>query len=87
MLGLLSVCAMELPDPAVAPVMPPVVVPIVHVNVLAVLAVSPMLVALPLQIAAVLAVVTTGVGLTVTVIVYGLPGHAGEAVDVGVTIY
>jgi hypothetical protein len=34
-----------------------------------------------------LAVVTTGVGLTVTVIVYAGPGHDGVAVDVGVTIY
>src|SRR5205085_1787958 len=46
-----------------------------------------MLVAVALQIVAVLAVVTTGVGLTVTVIVYGVPGHAGVAVEVGVTIY
>lgn len=87
MLGLLSVCAIVAPDPAVAPVMPPVMVPIVHVKLLGALAVRPILVVAPLQIAAVFAVVTTGVGLTVTVIVYGLPGHAGEAVDVGVTIY
>jgi hypothetical protein len=47
----------------------PVIVPTVHVNVLAVLAVKAILVAVLLQIAAVLAVVTAGVGLTVTVIV------------------
>jgi hypothetical protein len=67
--------------------MPPVIVPTVHVNVLAADAVNAILVAVALQIVAVLAVVTTGVGLTVTVIVYGVPGHAGVAVDVGVTIY
>ncbi len=60
---------MVAPLPAVAPVMPPVTVPTVHVNVLAALAVSAILVAVPLQIVAVLAVVTTGLGFTVTVIV------------------
>ena len=83
----MSVCAIVAPDPFDAPVMPPVIVPMVHVNVLAALAVSPMLVAVALQIEAVLAVVTAGIGFTVTVIVYGEPGHAGVAVDVGVTIY
>jgi hypothetical protein len=68
-------------------VMPPVIVPIVQVNVLAAVEVNAILVADPLQIAAVFAVVTAGVGLTVTVIVYGAPGQAGVAVDVGVTIY
>ena len=67
--------------------MPPVIVPIVHVNVLAEVAVNAIFVAVALQIAAVFAVVTTGVGLTVTVLVYGDPGQAGVAVDVGVTIY
>jgi hypothetical protein len=67
--------------------MPPVIVPTVHVNVLAALAVNAILVAVLLQIAAVLAVVTAGVGLTVTVMVYGAPGHVVLAVDVGVTIY
>jgi hypothetical protein len=65
----------------------PVIVPTVQVNVLAAVAVNAILVAVPLQIAAVFAVVTAGVGLTVTVIVYGAPGHAVVAVDVGVTIY
>jgi hypothetical protein len=69
LLGLFNVCAIVLPDDAVAPVMPPVTVPMVHENVLAALAVSEMFVEVPLQIAAVLAVVTTGVGLTVTVMV------------------
>ena len=67
--GLVSVCAMVAPEPALAPVMPPVIAPMVQVNVLGVEAVSAMFVAVPLQIAAVLAVVTAGVGLTVTVMV------------------
>jgi hypothetical protein len=57
------------PLPAVAPVMPPVTVPTVQVNVLAALAVNAMLVEVLLQIDFVEAVVTTGVGLTVTVMV------------------
>jgi hypothetical protein len=87
LLGLLNVWAIVLPDDAVAPVIPPVTVPIVHANVLGAVAVSGMLVAVLLQIAALLAVVTAGVGLTVTVIVYGDPGQAVLAVDVGVTMY
>jgi hypothetical protein len=65
----------------------PVIVPTVHVNVLAALAVKAMFVAVPLHIVAVFAVVTTGVGFTVTVIIYGAPGQAGVAVDAGVTMY
>jgi hypothetical protein len=85
--GLESVCAIVDPLPALAPVILPVIVPTVQVNELAALAVNAMLVVLPLQIVAVLAVVTTGFGFTVTVIVYEGPGHAGLAVDVGITIY
>jgi hypothetical protein len=66
---LVNVCAIVAPLPAVAPVIAPVMVPIVQVNVLAAVAVKPMLVAVALQIVATLEVVTTGVGLTVTVIV------------------
>jgi hypothetical protein len=61
-------------------------VPIVHANLLDALAVSEMLGPVPLQMAAVAAVVTDGVGFTVTVIVYGAPTHP-PVVDVGVTIY
>ena len=82
-----SVCAIVDPLPPLAPVIDPVIVPTVHVNVEAVDDVNAIFVAVPLQIVAVLAVVTTGVGLTVTVIVYCGPGHAGVAVDVGVTRY
>jgi hypothetical protein len=87
LLGLVSVWAIVDPLPLDAPVIAPVIVPTVHVNVLAAVAVNAIFVAVALQIVAVLAVVTTGVGLTVTVIVYAEPGQAGVAVDVGVTIY
>jgi hypothetical protein len=69
LLGFVSAWAMVDPLPALAPVMPPVIVPTVQVNVLAAVAVNPILVAEPLHIEAVFAVVTAGVGLTVTVIV------------------
>ena len=57
------------PDPALAPVMPPVFVPIVQVKELAIEAVKLIFVLVPLQMVAVLGVVTIGFGLTVTVIV------------------
>jgi hypothetical protein len=76
----------DAPAPAVAPVMPPVTVPIVHVKLLGALDVKLMLVALPLQIDFVAAFVTAGVGLTVTVMVNGLPAQL-PVIDVGVTIY
>lgn len=60
---------MTVPDPALAPVIPPVMAPMVHVKLLAVLEVSVTLGPVPLQVAAVLGVVTSGVGRTVTVIV------------------
>jgi hypothetical protein len=68
-------------------VIPPEIVPIVQLKVLAAVDVNEIFVVAPLQIVALLAVVTTGVGFTVTVIVYGDPGQPGVAVDVGVTIY
>lgn len=77
---------MVLPEPALAPVILPVIVPIVHVNVLGTEAASEMFGLVPLQVEAVLAVVTTGVGKTVTVIVYGTPGHE-PVTAVGVTRY
>ena len=68
--------------------MPPVTVPIVHANVLGAVAFSGMLVAVLLQIACVAGTpVITGVGLTVTVIVYGAAAGQLPPVDVGVTIY
>jgi hypothetical protein len=86
-LGLLSTWLMRLPLPAVAPVIPPVTVPTVQVNVLGAVALNEILGLPPLQIAAGGVLLTAGIGLTVTVIVYGAPGHVVLAVDVGVTIY
>jgi hypothetical protein len=70
LLGFVNVCAIVLPVPADAPVMLPVIVPIVHAKVLGAVAVNGMFVAVLLQIANVEGTpVTTGVGFTVTVIV------------------
>jgi hypothetical protein len=69
LLGLLSVWLIVLPEPALAPVILPVIVPTVQVKVLGALAVSKMFGPVPLHVAAVDAFVTTGVGFTVTVIV------------------
>jgi hypothetical protein len=74
------------PEPALAPVIPPVMVPIVQLKLLPTLAVRAMLGDKPLHTVAVLDVVTTGEGLTVTVIVKGAPGHE-PVVAVGVIMY
>lgn len=57
------------PELALAPVMLPVIVPIVQLKLLAALDVKEILVEAPLQILFVAAFVTTGIGFTVTVIV------------------
>ena len=57
------------PDPTLAPVIPPVIVPTVQVNVLGAEAVKVIFGPVLLQVVAVLTVVTTGLGLTVTVII------------------
>lgn len=59
---------MDEPEAAEAPVIPPVIVPIVQANELGTEAVRLMLGLAPLQTVAVLEFVTSGVGLTVTVI-------------------
>jgi hypothetical protein len=87
LLGLVSVCAMVLPEPDVAPAILPLIVPIVQLNVLPALEVSAILVVAPLQIVALLAAVTAGVGLTVTVTVYAAAAGQLPVVDVGVTKY
>ncbi len=74
------------PDPALAPVIDPVIVPTVQENELGAEAVNEILGPVPLHIVAVFAVVTEGFGLTVTVIVYGAPSQL-PAVAVGVTMY
>lgn len=77
---------MLLPEPALAPVILPVMVPTIQVNVLGALAVRAILVLSPLQEEAVFAVVTTGVGLTVIVIVNTGPVQL-PLVETGVTRY
>jgi hypothetical protein len=74
------------PLPALAPVILPVTVPIVHVNVLEVVAPNARFGLVLEQIAIVAELVTTGLGLTVTVIVNGVPAQP-PVVDVGVTMY
>jgi hypothetical protein len=86
LLGLVSACEIVDPDPAEAPVIPPLTVPIVQVNVEGADEVNAMFVVPPLQMEAVFKVVTTGVGFTVKVIVVGEPAQA-PPVEVGVTIY
>ena len=74
------------PDPALAPVILPVIVPMVHAKLLAEVAVRVIFGLIPLQVIAVAPLVTSGSGLTVTVIVKGEPAHV-PAVELGVTIY
>jgi hypothetical protein len=85
-LGFVNTWLITLPEPAVAPVIPPVTVPIVHENVEAVLADNGIFGLPPLQILVAGGVVITGFGLTVTVILIGVPGQP-PVVDVGVTMY
>ena len=84
-LGLVKVWAIVEPEPADAPVIPPVLVPKVHAKELAELAVRLMLVVAPLQMVAVLGVVTLGVGFTVMVTAVEVPVHE-PTVEVGVTL-
>ena len=86
LLGFVNVWLMAAPELALEPVIPPVMVPIVQLKLLATLEVKVMPVETPLQILFVDVLVTTGVGFTVTVILYGLPAHV-PPVDVGVTTY
>ena len=82
--GLLSTWAMVEPLEALAPVILPVIIPIVQLNVLPTkLLVNAMFVVAPLQITVELAVLTFGVGLTVTTMFVGLPV---QVFAVGVTI-
>jgi hypothetical protein len=86
LLGLVSTWLITLPVPALAPVIPPVIVPNVQLNVLGVLATRAILVLAPLHILAAGGVDIAGIGLTVTVIVYGTPGQT-PVTDAGVTMY
>lgn len=85
LLGLTSVWEIEFPLPADAPVIPPVILPIVQLNVLGAVAFRAILVVDPSQIATAEGTpVITGVGLTVTVTTYGADAGQLPAVEVGV---
>ncbi len=60
---------MVAPEPALAPVMPPVIAPIVQAKLLGTLDINVIFGLVPLQVLAVGELVTIGSGLTVTVIV------------------
>ena len=64
----------------------PVIVPIVHVKLPAVLDVKLIFVPVPLHIVFVGVLVTEGAGFTVTVIVKEAPAHE-PVVEVGITLY
>jgi hypothetical protein len=75
---------MDEPLPADAPVIPPVTDPIVHVKVApGTLLFNTILAGAPVQTAVGLIVVTSGAGLTVTIIFEGVPG---QELAIGVTI-
>ena len=74
------------PDPALAPVMLPVIVPMVQAKLLGALEVNVILGPVPLQVLAIAGLVTAGFGLTVTTMLYGVPTH-DPVVEVGVTRY
>jgi hypothetical protein len=76
---------MVAPLPGDAPVIPPVMAPIVQLKLLALLAARAIVTLLPLQIEVVRELVITGFGLTVTVI--GNTPHETPVLDFGVTIY
>lgn len=83
--GFVSTWDIVAPLVAVAPVIPPVIVPIVQLNVAPVtLLFKAMLVFVALQIVVGPVYVTLGVGLTVTIMSTGDPGHE---LAVGVTLY
>jgi hypothetical protein len=73
------------PEPALAPVIPPEIVPTDHVKLLGILEFKEIFGLVPLQIVALFGLVTAGPGLTVTAIVYGVPIHE-PAIEVAVTM-
>ena len=84
-LGLVSIWLMVAPKPALAPVMLPEIVPIVHVKLLCAVAAKIIFGLVPLHIVAVVAVVIVGTGLTVTITVCGVPTQ-DPPMDVAVTM-
>jgi hypothetical protein len=85
--GFVNTWLIVLPEPAEAPVIPPLMAPMVHEKLLAAVEVRLILGDVPLQMVAVPGLVTPGVGFTVTVIVYGVAGAQLPVTEVGVTIY
>ena len=83
--GLSKVCVIAVPPDDDAPVIPPVMVPTVQLKLAPLtLLFKAIFVAEPLQIVVGLAVITFGVGFTVTVTVKLLPGQGMDVV--GVTV-
>ena len=79
------VCAIANPPEALAPVIPPLIAPTVQLKLAPLtLLFKAIFVAVPLQIVVGLAVITFGVGFTVTVTVKLLPGQGMDVV--GVTV-
>ena len=88
MLGLVSVCAIVVPQldgHALPPPIVPILVPSVHVNVLGALDVRLIVVATPVQLDAVAELVTAGAGCTVLTMLNADPTQPND--DVGVTRY
>lgn len=86
--GLVRIWSIVEPDPALAPVMPPVTVPMVQLKSEAIFEVRLMPVPVPEQIVRLEALVTVGTGFTVRVKLNGVPVHplaAGVTVIVAVT--
>jgi hypothetical protein len=86
LLGLVNTWLIELPEPELAPVMPPVIVPVDQIKLLGALEVKLIFVLAPLHILTVGEFVTAVDGFTVTVIVYGKPAQKPTE-EVGVIIY
>ncbi len=86
LLGLVNVWLIVEPELATAPLILPVLVPSVQLKLLGTLAVNATFGPVPLQIVAVVPVVTAGIGFTVTVMVKAAPAQEPD-VEVGVTRY
>ena len=77
---------MVAPEPELAPVILPVLLPMVQLNLLGTLEDNEIFRLLPLHVVAVAVLVTNGIGFTVTVIVKVAPTQV-FAVEVGITRY
>ena len=86
LLGLVSVWLIGLPEPFTAPVIPPVIVPMVHTKLPVTLDVKAIFVLLPEQMLFVATFVTSGDGYTVMVRVKAEPAQE-PVVEVGVIRY